>query len=121
MLIRHEKNFHGDPFKYKNKKIKFFLLLKGNAKFIFYNNKGRIVKVTNFSKNKNMIILDESKYFYHQIIYSKSIIFFEITSGPFIKKQKKYLFSFLKNFPSTKNYFQFDAKIKNSLKNFSKT
>lgn len=121
MLIRHEKSYRGDPFKYKNKKIKFFILLSGSAKFVFYNGKGNIVEIKNFSRNRNMIILDESKYFYHQIIYSKSIVFFEITSGPFIKKDKKFLYKFVKNFPTTKNYFQFDAKIKNSLINFSKT
>ena len=120
MLIKHDKKYLGDPFKFKNSKIKTFVLLEGYAKFIFYNNKGNIVNIINFSKKNSVLIIDESKYFYNQVIKSKNITFFEITNGPFIKKDKKFLFEIVKNFPTTKNYFQLEARIKNSLKKFSK-
>jgi cupin fold WbuC family metalloprotein len=120
MLIKHSKEYLGDPFKFKNTKVKTFLLIKGSAKFIFYNNKGNIINTINFSKKNDFLILDESKYFYNQIIKSKNIIFFEITNGPFVKKDKKFLHKSVKNFPTTKNYLQLETRIKNSLKKFSK-
>ena len=100
MFICHKKNYLLDPFKYKYSKNKIFVLVKGEAEFQFYNSKGRIIKTSKFNKNNNFIILNENFYFYRQKIFSNKILFFEITPGPYLKKNNIYLKHINEKFPS---------------------
>lgn len=93
MMICHHKGKKIYPFKFKNKKKKFFIHLGGRAIFKFYDNKNKLVKKLNFNNKNNFIFLDENKYYYKQSILSDKLIFFEITSGPFISKNKMYLYN----------------------------
>jgi len=92
MMICHHKNKKIYPFKFKNKKKKFFIHLEGRAIFKFHDYKNKLVKKLNFNSKNNLIFLDENKYYYNQSILSKKLIFFELTSGPFISKNKIYLY-----------------------------
>ena len=91
MMICHHKNQNLIPFKFKSLKTKFFIHLNGKAMFLFYNYRGVCIKRLDFNNKNPFILLDESVFFYKQIVLSNKIIFFEATNGPFISKNKNYL------------------------------
>jgi cupin fold WbuC family metalloprotein len=92
MMICHHRNNKIYPLKFKKKK-KFFVHLGGRAIFKFYDHKNKLVKKLNFNNKNNFIFLDENKYYYKQSVLSDKLIFFELTSGPFISKDKMYLYN----------------------------
>ena len=100
MQIMHKKGYVGDPKKNKNNSLKVFFCINGSCYFNFYNIKGRIIKKIKFNKNNPLIFFNEGKNFYNQSVKSENVLFLEIVTGPFKRKNQIYLKDVNKKFPS---------------------
>jgi len=85
MFIIHPKNMYVRPHKHINKS-ESMLVLSGEADYIIYDNKGKIIDIIplgDYNSDKRFYI-NIKKSLYHSIkINSEWLVFLEITKGPF--------------------------------------
>ena len=116
MFIYHPKNTYVRP--HKNLLYdESFLLIEGRADLIIFNENGKIKNVVKIDKNNFYYKL--KKNIYHMQIFYKNSIFFEVTKGPFKKKNN----IFARWSPDEKiksSITSFQNKISKELKIFNK-
>ena len=90
MFIVHPKNYFVHPHKHKNEESMF--VLKGSVDIVLFNNHGKIkkvIKMGDYLSSKTFFYKLPRNTFHTLIINSKKLVFFEITKGPFSRKNFK--------------------------------
>ena len=117
MFIYHEKDYFVRPHMHLNKTETLFIL-KGSIDYIIFDKKGNIKNLFQLSdkgSKKFVYLRIKPNTFHSMIIKSKYVIFYEITSGPFYKKDTVFAKWYKDKFQ--KEYY---LNLKNSVKNFKK-
>ncbi len=117
MFIFHEKDYFVKPHKHINKTESLFIL-KGSIDYIIFDKLGTIVNLykLNDRDHKKFLFIRVSPGTYHSIIIkSKYAIFYEVTSGPFYKRD-----TIFANWYDTKLQNEYYLELKNQVKKFNK-
>ncbi len=88
MLIFHKKGAYVRPHKHLNK-LESFHLINGEVSVIFFNNYGspiKVIKMGKYSSGK-MFYYKLFKPCFHTILIKKDVLFHEVTSGPYKKRE----------------------------------
>ena len=88
MLIFHKKGAYVRPHKHLNK-LESFHLISGKVRIIFFNNNGipiKVVKMGEYSSGK-IFYYKLLKSCFHTVLIDRDVLFHEVTSGPYNKKQ----------------------------------
>ena len=84
MFILHPKNYYIRPHKHPSKN-ESIILLKGKANLYIFNHSGKINKKMILDKNNFYYQIPHNTY-HSLVILSSSIVFYEVSLGPFNKK-----------------------------------
>ena len=117
MFIYHEKDYFVRPHMHLNKTETLFIM-KGSIDYIIFDKDGNIKKLFQLSDKgieKNVYLRIKPNTFHSMIIKSQYVIFYEITSGPFYKKDTVFAKWYKKEYQ--KEYY---SDLKNIVKNFKK-
>ena len=119
MFIVHPKNYFVHPHKHNNEESMF--VLKGSVDIVLFNKVGKINKVIrmgDYYSNKIFYYKLPKNTFHTLIINSIKLIFYEVTKGPFSRKNFKKA-SFFGNFANNdiNKKKQFISNIKKEIKN----
>ena len=92
MFIYHQKNYYVRPHRHF-KKSESILILEGKADLVLFDDFGKVddvIELENFSSGKTFYFRIDLSLFHMLLIKSKYIVFHEVTSGPFNKKDTEY-------------------------------
>ena len=112
MIILMGKNNFYAPHKHLLKK-ELYHIIKGSMAVILFSNNGRIKKIVKLIENN--IFITPVNVYHTMIPLSKFVIFHEIKSGPFIRKNNSLLPKWINKYSSSKDIDLFKKKVKGSL------
>ena len=117
MFIYHEKDYFVHPHLHKNKSESLFMI-KGIIDYLTFDKFGNLLNVyslSNMGKNKLSYIKIKPNIYHSMIIRSKSVIFLEITKGPFLRRDTVYTKWYNHKFVD-----QYSSELKRRVKMFKK-
>ncbi len=88
MFIVHPKEAYVKPHKHLNK-VESMMVLHGEVDYIFFDNDGNIIEVIemgDFNSKKDFYVSTKKERYHSLYIKSESLIFLEVTKGPFSRK-----------------------------------
>ena len=115
MFIVHPKNYFVHPHKHKNEESMF--VLKGSVDIVLFNEKSKVKKIIrmgDYNSGKIFFYKLPKNTFHTLIINSKKLIFYEVTKGPFSKRNSKKANWFLKD--DFQNKSKFIRNLKNKIR-----
>ncbi|MDD2752731.1 MAG: WbuC family cupin fold metalloprotein [Candidatus Omnitrophica bacterium] len=117
MFIVHTKDTYVRPHKHLNKSESFFIL-QGKADVVLFDQKGKIkqvIEMGDYSSGRKFYYRLAQPFFHSLLIYSKYLIFHEVTNGPF-KKSDTIFAPWSPDINEVLSGKEFTAKLKKQLK-----
>jgi len=89
MIIQINHGSYICPHRHDNK-CESFHLIKGDADIVVFKDDGEIEKVIRFSKDHSFYYRLDSNLFHTIILRSESVVFHEVTNGPFVQNATEF-------------------------------